>query len=49
VIANVARYHRGSPPKKKHRTYSGLDKDLRDRILRLSRSFASPTDSTADT
>jgi exopolyphosphatase/guanosine-5'-triphosphate,3'-diphosphate pyrophosphatase len=36
VIANVARYHRGAPPKKKHRNYSGLDKDLRDRIVRLS-------------
>ncbi len=36
VIANVARYHRGAPPKKKHRNFSGLDKDLRDRILRLS-------------
>lgn len=36
VIANVARYHRGAPPKRKHRNYSGLDKELRDRILRLS-------------
>ena len=36
VIANVARYHRGAPPKKKHRNYSGLDKELRDRIVRLS-------------
>ncbi|HUQ46152.1 MAG TPA: Ppx/GppA phosphatase family protein [Gemmatimonadaceae bacterium] len=36
VIANVARYHRGAPPKKKHRNFSGLDKELRDRILRLS-------------
>jgi exopolyphosphatase/guanosine-5'-triphosphate,3'-diphosphate pyrophosphatase len=36
VIANVARYHRGTPPKRKHRNFSGLDKDLRDRIVRLS-------------
>jgi exopolyphosphatase/guanosine-5'-triphosphate,3'-diphosphate pyrophosphatase len=36
VIANVARYHRGSPPKKKHRNFSGLEKELRDRIVRLS-------------
>jgi exopolyphosphatase/guanosine-5'-triphosphate,3'-diphosphate pyrophosphatase len=36
VIANVARYHRGAPPKKKHRNFSGLDKELRDRIVRLS-------------
>jgi exopolyphosphatase/guanosine-5'-triphosphate,3'-diphosphate pyrophosphatase len=36
VIANVARYHRGAPPKRKHRNYSGLDKELRDRIVRLS-------------
>jgi exopolyphosphatase / guanosine-5'-triphosphate,3'-diphosphate pyrophosphatase len=36
VIANVARYHRGAPPKKKHRNFGGLDKELRDRILRLS-------------
>ena len=36
VIANVARYHRGAPPKKKHRNFGALDKELRDRILRLS-------------
>lgn len=36
VIANVARYHRGGPPKKKHRNYGMLDKDLRRRIKRLS-------------
>ena len=36
VIANVARYHRGAPPKRKHRNYAALDKQLRDRILRLS-------------
>jgi exopolyphosphatase/guanosine-5'-triphosphate,3'-diphosphate pyrophosphatase len=36
VIANVARYHRGGPPKKKHRNYGALDKALRRRIERLS-------------
>jgi exopolyphosphatase/guanosine-5'-triphosphate,3'-diphosphate pyrophosphatase len=36
VIANVARYHRGSPPKKKHRNFGMLDKSLRQRIARLS-------------
>ncbi len=36
VIANVARYHRGSEPKKKHRNFGMLDKSLRKRIRRLS-------------
>jgi exopolyphosphatase/guanosine-5'-triphosphate,3'-diphosphate pyrophosphatase len=36
VIANVARYHRGSPPKKSHRNFGMLDKTLRRRIRRLS-------------
>ena len=36
VIANVARYHRGSAPKRKHRTFGTLDKTLRRRIKRLS-------------
>ena len=36
VIANVARYHRGAEPKRKHRNFSGLDKELRDRIVRLA-------------
>jgi exopolyphosphatase / guanosine-5'-triphosphate,3'-diphosphate pyrophosphatase len=36
VIANVARYHRGTAPKKKHRNFGELDKTLRDRIVRLS-------------
>jgi exopolyphosphatase/guanosine-5'-triphosphate,3'-diphosphate pyrophosphatase len=36
VIANVARYHRGSPPRKKHRNFGELDRTLRDRIVRLS-------------
>lgn len=36
VIANVARYHRGAPPKKKHRNYGGLDGTLRAQVRRLS-------------
>lgn len=36
VVANVARYHRGSPPKVTHGNYSVLDKTLRRRIKRLS-------------
>ncbi|HVE78126.1 MAG TPA: Ppx/GppA phosphatase family protein [Gemmatimonadaceae bacterium] len=36
VIANVARYHRGAPPKRKHRNYGALDKSLRTRIKRLA-------------
>jgi len=36
VIANVARYHRGGAPKKKHRNFGMLDKTLRRRIARLS-------------
>jgi exopolyphosphatase/guanosine-5'-triphosphate,3'-diphosphate pyrophosphatase len=36
VIANVARYHRGAPPKKKHRTFANLDRELREQVVRLS-------------
>jgi exopolyphosphatase/guanosine-5'-triphosphate,3'-diphosphate pyrophosphatase len=36
VIANVARYHRGAPPKRKHGNYGPLDRVLRRRIRRLS-------------
>jgi len=36
VIANVARYHRGSPPRRKQRNFGMLDKSLRRRIRRLS-------------
>ena len=36
VIANVARYHRGAPPKKKHGNYGVLDSSMRKRIERLS-------------
>jgi exopolyphosphatase/guanosine-5'-triphosphate,3'-diphosphate pyrophosphatase len=36
IVANVARYHRGPRPKKKHRNYSGLDKQSRQVVQRLS-------------
>ena len=36
MVANVARYHRGSPPRHAHRGYAGLDRQLRRRIKRLS-------------
>jgi exopolyphosphatase / guanosine-5'-triphosphate,3'-diphosphate pyrophosphatase len=36
VIANVARYHRGTAPKKKHRNFGILDGALRRRIRRLA-------------
>jgi exopolyphosphatase/guanosine-5'-triphosphate,3'-diphosphate pyrophosphatase len=36
VIANVARYHRGAAPKKRHGNFGGLDAVLRDRVRRLS-------------
>jgi len=36
VIANVARYHRGAPPKRAHQNFGTLDKTLRRRIRRLS-------------
>jgi exopolyphosphatase / guanosine-5'-triphosphate,3'-diphosphate pyrophosphatase len=36
VIANVARYHRGAPPKKKHRNFGELEKPLRERVVRLA-------------
>ena len=36
IIANVARYHRGPRPKKKHRNYAGLDKPSRQVVKRLS-------------
>ena len=36
LVANVARYHRGAEPKKKHANYGGLDKALRETIKRLS-------------
>jgi exopolyphosphatase/guanosine-5'-triphosphate,3'-diphosphate pyrophosphatase len=36
VIANVARYHRGAPPRRKHRNFGTLEKPLRDRVVRLA-------------
>ena len=36
IVANVARYHRGPRPKKKHRNYSGLDKPSRQVVKRLA-------------
>ena len=36
VVANVARYHRGAEPKKKHVNFGGLDKSMRETIKRLA-------------
>jgi exopolyphosphatase/guanosine-5'-triphosphate,3'-diphosphate pyrophosphatase len=36
LIANVARYHRGAEPKKKHENLSSLDSEMRETIMRLS-------------
>lgn len=36
MIANVARYHRGGPPRKIHRDYGELDKPLRQRVKKLA-------------
>jgi exopolyphosphatase/guanosine-5'-triphosphate,3'-diphosphate pyrophosphatase len=36
AIANVARYHRGAPPKRKHLNYGILDRGLRRRIRKLA-------------
>lgn len=36
LIANVARYHRGGAPKKRHRNYGELDKPLRQRVKKLA-------------
>ena len=36
AIANVARYHRGAPPKRKHRNFGMLDRGLRRRIRKLA-------------
>jgi len=36
IVANIARYHRGAEPKKKHANYGGLEKPLRKTIARLS-------------
>jgi exopolyphosphatase / guanosine-5'-triphosphate,3'-diphosphate pyrophosphatase len=36
VMANVARYHRGSPPKAKHPTFAQLTRDQQLRVRRLA-------------
>ena len=36
VMANVARYHRGSPPKVKHPTFAQLTRDQQQRVRRLA-------------
>jgi exopolyphosphatase/guanosine-5'-triphosphate,3'-diphosphate pyrophosphatase len=36
AVANVARYHRGAEPKKKHENFGPLDQAQRDRIERLA-------------
>jgi exopolyphosphatase/guanosine-5'-triphosphate,3'-diphosphate pyrophosphatase len=36
LVANVARYHRGAAPRREHRGYAGLDRQLRRRIKRLA-------------
>src|SRR5438093_5496833 len=36
MVANIARYHRGQEPRKRHRNFGMLDKSLRRRIRRLS-------------
>jgi exopolyphosphatase/guanosine-5'-triphosphate,3'-diphosphate pyrophosphatase len=36
AIAHVARYHRGKTPSRKHRDFAGLDRALRERIVKLS-------------
>jgi exopolyphosphatase/guanosine-5'-triphosphate,3'-diphosphate pyrophosphatase len=36
VIANVARYHRGAEPKRKHRNLEALSVEARERVMRLA-------------
>ena len=36
IVANVARYHRGAEPKKKHVNYGGLEKSMRQTIKKLA-------------
>jgi exopolyphosphatase/guanosine-5'-triphosphate,3'-diphosphate pyrophosphatase len=36
LVANVARYHRGAMPKRKHRNYGSLDRRRRARVERLA-------------
>src|SRR4051812_12091722 len=35
IVANIARYHRGAEPRKKHVNYGGLDRPMRQTIKRL--------------
>jgi exopolyphosphatase/guanosine-5'-triphosphate,3'-diphosphate pyrophosphatase len=36
LVANIARYHRGAEPRKKHVNYGGLEKPMRARIKKLA-------------
>ena len=36
LVANVARYHRGAEPQKKHENLISLDKEMRAKIIRLA-------------
>jgi exopolyphosphatase/guanosine-5'-triphosphate,3'-diphosphate pyrophosphatase len=36
IVANVARYHRGASPRRKHRNFGSLDRPLRQQIKRLA-------------
>ena len=36
IVANVARYHRGAPPKKRHENLATLDARMRKTIIRLA-------------
>lgn len=36
AIAHIARYHRGAPPRLKHRGFGQLERALRERIVKLS-------------
>ncbi len=36
IVAHVARYHRGTPPKMKHRGFAQLDRVSREKIVKLS-------------
>lgn len=36
IVANIARYHRGASPKKRHENFVSLDSALRAKVVRLS-------------
>jgi exopolyphosphatase / guanosine-5'-triphosphate,3'-diphosphate pyrophosphatase len=36
IVANIARYHRGAEPRKKHVNYGGLEKGMRETIKKLA-------------